>query len=140
MGAAAVLAAPPIFCRIEAISASRTTNGTSALQNKSGPNGTRHGVCALSIHYGVDEGMLVERGLQVMSVETVADAYAIASNYLRKTGAIADDFENNDRLLEIIIALFQHGELNKIRLANKAIARFEAGKFEDCKPKTSVTA
>ena len=34
--------------------------------------------------------MLVERGLQVMNVEVVGDAYAIASNYLRKTGAIAD--------------------------------------------------
>ena len=31
--------------------------------------------------------MLVERGLQVMNVEVVGDAYAIASNYLRKTGA-----------------------------------------------------
>ena len=33
--------------------------------------------------------MLVERGLQVMNVEVVGDAYAIASNYLRKTGADA---------------------------------------------------
>jgi hypothetical protein len=32
--------------------------------------------------------MLVERGLRVMNVEVVGDAYAIASNYLRKTGAI----------------------------------------------------
>ena len=34
--------------------------------------------------------MLVERGLQVMNVEVVGDAYAIASNYLRRTGAIPD--------------------------------------------------
>ena len=34
--------------------------------------------------------MLVERGLQVMNVEAVGEAYAIASNYLRRTGAIAD--------------------------------------------------
>ncbi len=34
--------------------------------------------------------MLVERGFKVMNVEVVGDAYAIASNYLRKTGAIAD--------------------------------------------------
>ena len=33
------------------------------------------------------EVMLVERGLQVMNVEAVGDAYAIASNYLRKSGA-----------------------------------------------------
>ena len=31
--------------------------------------------------------MLIERGLQVMNVEVVGDAYAIAANYLRKTGA-----------------------------------------------------
>ena len=70
--------------------------------------------------------MLVERGLQVMNVEVVGDAYAIASNYLRRTGAIADSIATNDRLLEIIIELFQRGEFNKLKLANKAIAQFEA--------------
>jgi hypothetical protein len=70
--------------------------------------------------------MLVERGLQVMNVEVVGDAYAIASNYLRKTGAIADSIATNDALLEIIIEMFHRGEYNKIRLANKAISRFEA--------------
>jgi hypothetical protein len=70
--------------------------------------------------------MLVERGLQVMNVEVVGDAYAIASNYLRRTGAIADTFATNERLLKIIVEMFQRGEFNKIRLANKAIARFEA--------------
>jgi len=70
--------------------------------------------------------MLVERGMQVMNVEVVGDAYAIASNYLRKSGALPDNFATNDRLLEIIVKMFQHGELNKIRLANKAIAKFEA--------------
>ena len=34
--------------------------------------------------------MLVERGLQVMNVEVIGDAYAIASNYLRRSGAIPD--------------------------------------------------
>jgi hypothetical protein len=70
--------------------------------------------------------MLVERGLQVMNVEVVGDAYAIASNYLRRTGAIADTLATNERLLKIIVEMFQRGEFNKIRLANKAIARFEA--------------
>jgi len=56
----------------------------------------------------------------------VSDAYAIASNYLRKTGAIPDTIATDERLLEIIVNLFQHGELNKIRLANKAISEFEA--------------
>jgi hypothetical protein len=73
--------------------------------------------------------MLVERGLQVMNVEVVGDAYAIASNYLRKTGAIPDALATNDRLLELIVGMFHRGEYNKIRLANKAIAKFEAIEF-----------
>jgi hypothetical protein len=74
--------------------------------------------------------MLVERGLQVMNVEVVGDAYAIASNYLRRTGAISDTITTNDTLLDIIVEMFQRGEFNRIRLANKAIARFESTKFE----------
>ena len=70
--------------------------------------------------------MLVERGLRVMNVEVVGDSYAIASNYLRSTGAIPDSFATDERLLEIIVQMFQRGELNKIRLANRAIAKFEA--------------
>jgi hypothetical protein len=73
--------------------------------------------------------MLVERGLRVMHVEAVGDAYAIASNYLRKTGAIPDTFATNERLLEIIIKMFHRGEYNKLRLANKAIAQFEAAQL-----------
>ncbi len=73
--------------------------------------------------------MLVERGQRVTNVEAVGDAYAIASNYLRKTGAIPDTYVTNDRLLEIIIGMFHRGEYNKIRLANKAIAQFEAAPF-----------
>jgi hypothetical protein len=72
--------------------------------------------------------MLVERGLRVMNVEAVGDAYAIASNYLRKTGAIPDTFVTNDRLLEIIVQMFHRGEFNRIRLANKAISQFEAAR------------
>jgi len=70
--------------------------------------------------------MLVERGLQVMNVGVIGDAYAIASNYLWHSGAIADRFATNDRLLEIIAELIERGEFNKIRLANQAIAQFEA--------------
>jgi hypothetical protein len=69
--------------------------------------------------------MLVERGLKVMNVEVVADAYAIASNSLRKTGAISDIIATNEALLEIVVGLFHRGECNRIRLANQAIARFE---------------
>ena len=70
--------------------------------------------------------MQVERGIQIMNFEVVGDAYAIASNYLRKTGAIADSLVTDERLLQIIVKMFQHGEFNRLRLANKAIAEFEA--------------
>jgi hypothetical protein len=73
--------------------------------------------------------MLVERGLQVRNVEAVGDAYAIAANYLRKTGAMPDNYITNDRLLQIIVEMFQRGDGNKIRLANKAIAQFEAAQL-----------
>jgi len=69
--------------------------------------------------------MLVERGIQVMNFEVVGDAYAIASNYLHKTGAIADSPAPDERLLEIIVKMVQRGEFNRIRLANKAISEFE---------------
>ena len=70
--------------------------------------------------------MLVERGLRVLNVEVVGDAYAIASNYLRKSGAIPDTIVTNDQLLQVIVQLFHRGEFNKLKLANKAIAEFEA--------------
>jgi hypothetical protein len=73
--------------------------------------------------------MLVERGVRVMNMGVVGDAYAIASNYLRRTGALPDNLVTDERLLEIIVKMFQHGEVNKIRLANIAIARFEAQEF-----------
>ena len=73
--------------------------------------------------------MLIERGLQVMNVEVVGDAYAIASNYLRKSGAVSDTLATNDRLLKLIVEMFHRGEYNKIRLANKAIVKFEAETF-----------
>lgn len=70
--------------------------------------------------------MLVERGLQAVNVELVSDSYAIAANYLRRSGAIPDTLVTNERLLEILVKLLQQGEFNRIRLANKAITRFEA--------------
>jgi hypothetical protein len=84
--------------------------------------------------------MLVERGLQVMNVETVGDAYAIASNYLRKSGVIPDTFATDERLLEIILTLFQRGEFNRIKLANKAIAKYEATKINTIEIQTKVPA
>ena len=70
--------------------------------------------------------MLVERGMRVMNVEVVGEAYTIAASYLRRAGLIPDTFATNERLLEIIVQMFQRGEFNKIRLANKAIAKFES--------------
>ena len=69
--------------------------------------------------------MRVERDLNVIDVEVVGGACAIASNYLRKTGAIPDVIGTHEPLLEIVIELFHRGERNQIRLANKTIARFE---------------
>jgi hypothetical protein len=73
--------------------------------------------------------MLVERGLQVMNVEVVGDAYAIAQNYLRRSGVIPDTYATNEPLLGIIVEMFHRGEFNRIRLANKAVARFEAAEL-----------
>jgi hypothetical protein len=70
--------------------------------------------------------MLVERGLRVIDAEAVGEAYSIAANYLGKTGAIGNTLVTDDRLLQIIVTMFQRGESNRIRLANKAIVQFEA--------------
>jgi hypothetical protein len=70
--------------------------------------------------------MLVERGLQVMNVGVISDAYVIAADYLYRTGATTYHFATNERLLQIIVQMFERGEFNRIRLANKAISRFEA--------------
>jgi hypothetical protein len=78
------------------------------------------------ISFGSEDAMLVERGLQAMHMELVSEAYAIAANYLRRSGVIPDSLVTDERLLGIIVKLLQHGEFNKIRLANKAIVRFEA--------------
>jgi hypothetical protein len=69
--------------------------------------------------------MLVEHTGQVANVEVVGEAYDIAANYLKKTGAMKDSALIDDRLLEIIYAKFNAGERNRLRLANKAISKFE---------------
>jgi hypothetical protein len=89
------------------------------------PNGTSSALRAYPSE-AEDWAMLVERGVRVMNMGVVGDAYAIASNYLRRTGAMPDGFVTDERLLEIIVQMFHRGEGNKIRLANKAIAKFEA--------------
>jgi len=39
---------------------------------------------------------------------------------------LPDTLATDERLLKIVVKSFQHGETNKIRLANRAIAKFEA--------------
>ena len=70
--------------------------------------------------------MVAECRWQVMHVEAVGDAYAIAANYLRRTGAISNTVATNEHLLRLIVEMFHRGEYNRIRLANKAISQFEA--------------
>jgi hypothetical protein len=69
--------------------------------------------------------MLVEHTMQVANVEVVGEAYDIAANYLKKTGAMKDTAFIDDRLLEIIYKMFNAGDRNRLRLANKAISKFE---------------
>lgn len=69
--------------------------------------------------------MLVEHNVRVANVEVVGEAYDIASNYLKKTGAMKDSGLIDDRLLEIIYKMFHAGDRNRLRLANRAISRFE---------------
>ena len=72
--------------------------------------------------------MLVERNVQILSVEVVGEAYDIAANYLRKTGLIAQTGRIDDQLLEVIYRLFDSGVRNRLLLANKAISKFERGR------------
>jgi hypothetical protein len=93
---------------------------------KSGlPDGTAAGVLRWAL-VAEHKSMLVERGLRVMHAEVAGEAHAIAWNYLSQTGAIDDVRVANDRLVAIITELFSRGEFNRIRLANLAIAQFQA--------------
>ena len=55
-----------------------------------------------------------------------SEAYAIAANYLCRKGAIRNHPATDEQLLAIVVYLFRCGEFNKIRLANKAIQKFES--------------
>ena len=72
--------------------------------------------------------MLVERNVQILSVEVVGEAYDIAAYYLRNTGLIAETGRIDDQLLEVIYRLFDSGVRNRLLLANKAISKFERGR------------
>jgi hypothetical protein len=63
--------------------------------------------------------------VSAVQMHVVSDAYDIAANYLAKTGVISDRFEIHKPLLDAIVQDFRAGNTNKLRLANRAIARFE---------------
>jgi hypothetical protein len=70
--------------------------------------------------------MLVERGVGAANGDVAADAYAIATNHLRRSGAIADNLVTSARLLGIVVHLLHRGEDNTLKLANRAIARLQS--------------
>ncbi len=70
--------------------------------------------------------MHVDPGFKVINVQAIGDAYAIAANYLRQSGSISNSFATDERLLEMIVGLFDRGEHNRLKLANRAIDMFEA--------------
>jgi hypothetical protein len=60
-----------------------------------------------------------------VSVEVVGGAYQIAANYLMQTGQIPIGLDIYQPLLDSIVEDYRAGQKNKLRLANRAIARFE---------------
>jgi hypothetical protein len=58
-------------------------------------------------------------------MDVVGDAYRIAVNYLGKTGLMPATPEIHQPLLDAVIQEFRAGTHNKIKLANRAIARIE---------------
>lgn len=68
--------------------------------------------------------MLLQHGVRVINVDVIGKAYDIAADYLRRTGAIADQPATNEALLELVVQLFEHGDRHQLSLANRAIGRY----------------
>ena len=79
------------------------------------------GLRALSLRIGGLTNMLVERGLQVMNVEAVGEAYAIASTICARPARSPEHARHQPSgLLETSSCrCLQRGEYNKIRLAQQ---------------------
>jgi hypothetical protein len=60
-----------------------------------------------------------------VSIDVVGDAYHIAANYLKATGQLSGDVDIHQPLLDSIVDDFRSGKMNRLVLANRAIARFE---------------
>jgi hypothetical protein len=58
-------------------------------------------------------------------VDVVGGAYDIAANYLTRMGCIPPEVDLDPPLFDSIVSDFRAGHRNKLRLANRAIARFE---------------
>jgi hypothetical protein len=69
--------------------------------------------------------MLVDLSTHWKNVSLITDAYDIASDYLGRSGLIPCQVESYDPLLDAIIEDFRSGVRNKLRLADRAIVRFE---------------
>ncbi|ABD86793.1 hypothetical protein [Rhodopseudomonas palustris] len=69
--------------------------------------------------------MLAQQNLRTAGLEVLDQAYDIAFDYLRMSGAIPEMFGVHELLLDTVVDLYYRGERNKIRLANKAISAFE---------------
>ena len=70
--------------------------------------------------------MLVERDVQVINIDVIGQAYSIAADYLNRSGMLVDPHRTDQSLLEIIVELFEFGDRNRIRIANRAIRRYQA--------------
>jgi hypothetical protein len=73
---------------------------------------------------------LLARKVQAMlinfvSLDVVCVAYQIATHYLKETGQIPAEFDIYQPLFDSIVSDFRAGSRNKLRLANRAIARIE---------------
>ena len=58
-------------------------------------------------------------------VDLVGGAYDIALNYLKQTGRIPPELDIHQSLFDSVLRDYRMGNRNKLRLANRAIARFE---------------
>jgi hypothetical protein len=67
-------------------------------------------------------------------IDVVGGAYDIAVNYLKKTGRVPADVDIHESLFDSIVADYQAGNTNKLRLANRAIARIEAANILELLP------
>jgi hypothetical protein len=52
-------------------------------------------------------------------------AYEIAWHYLARSGAIRDEFEACVFLAQRVTTMVDHGNVNKIRMANRAISDYQ---------------